>query len=324
MAKASEIGRVGIALGGGAARGWAHIGVLKTMADHGVEPDVVCGSSIGALVGGVYACGQLAELEEWVRNLTRAQVLRLLDIKVLGSGAIAGRRLMELFRESFGDPAIETLPRRFAAVATDLYSGAEVWLQQGPLLDAVRASISIPGVFTPVLMNGRWLTDGSLVNPVPVNVCRALGADVVIAVDLNSNRMTRPRRPTTDPEPVVVRDHTWRVGLGNLLQGRHHGQQAQAEESGGGVDSSGAPEVDLEASSPSMRRVLAASLDIMQDRIGRARLAGDPPDLLLSPWLGEVEPLDFSEGGDTIEEGCRCVQRMLPALDYLLGLESGS
>jgi NTE family protein len=309
MATEAGTPRVGIALGGGAARGWAHIGVLRALAEQGIEPEIVCGTSIGALVGGIYAAGGLTQLEEWVCQLNNRQVLRLLDLTVTGGGAIGGRRLMELYREMYGDPLIEELPRRFAAVATDLHSGAEVWLQQGSLLTAVRASVSLPGVFTPVLVDGRWLADGSLVNPVPVNLCRALGADIVIAVDLNSNRTTRPRRPAPpQPEPVVVRDHTWRVGLGNLFHGSRN-EQAPA------------PEADEGESPPGFRRVLVMSLDIMQDRIGRSRLAGDPPDLLLSPWLGEVEPLEFTGGLPTIEEGRRCVQRMTPALDYLLGLK---
>src|SRR5512140_611926 len=154
-----EIGkpRIGIALGGGAARGWAHIGVLRALAERGVEPEIVCGTSIGSLVGGIWALGSLPGLEEWVCQLTNRQVLRLLDITVSGGGAIAGRRLMDVFREAFGDPLIEELPRRYAAVATELFTGAEVWLQQGSLSTAIRASISLPAVFTPVLVNGRWL-----------------------------------------------------------------------------------------------------------------------------------------------------------------------
>jgi NTE family protein len=308
MPNESGAPRIGIALGGGAARGWAHIGVLRALSERGVEPEIVCGTSIGSLVGGVYALGSLAGLEEWVCQLSNRQVLRLLDITVSGGGAIGGRRLVEVFHDNFGDPAIEDLPMRYAAVATDLGSGAEVWLQQGPLATAIRASISLPAILTPVLVNGRWLADGSLVNPVPVNLCRALGADVVIAVDLNSNRMTRPRRAVpAEPEPPVAREHAWHLSLGSLWPRRHESEPASAEE----------PEVEP----PGFRQVLATSLDIMQDRIGRSRLAGDPPDLLISPWLADVEPLEFTGGQPTIEEGHRSVQRAMPALEYLLGLK---
>src|SRR5690606_16701961 len=155
--------RIGIALGGGSARGWAHIGVLAALAERGIEPDIVCGTSIGALVGGVYAAGKLPELEEWVKGLKRRDVLGLVDFTIAGGGVLGGRRLIDLYRQHLGEVRIEELPRRYAAVATDLESGSEVWLQDGPLLDAIRASISLPGVFTPVRRDGRWLADGALV-----------------------------------------------------------------------------------------------------------------------------------------------------------------
>jgi NTE family protein len=304
MAMSGGSPRIGIALGGGAARGWAHIGVLRALAERGIEPEVVCGTSIGALVGGIYAAGYLEELEAWVSRLTRRDVLRLVDLTV-GGGALGGKRLMELYREHFPELPIEALPRRFAAVATDLRSGAEVWLQQGSLLTAIRASISLPGLFTPVLVNGRWLADGSLVNPVPVSVCRALGAEIVIAIDLNANRMIRAQREAhEEATPAVVQERPRWSGLGRLLPGRFGREQDQPDE------------VEM----PGVMHVVATSLDIMQDRISRSRLAGDPPDLLLAPHLGDVEPLEFSGGGPTIEEGYHTVQRMLPAIDYLLGL----
>jgi len=301
--------RVGLALGGGAARGWAHIGVLRALEEHGIVPGVVCGTSIGALVGGIYVAGHLAELEAWVSRLTRRDVLRLVDLRVGGGGALSGKRLMELYREHIPELDIETLPRRFAAVATDLQSGAEVWLQRGSLLTAIRASISLPALFTPVLINDRWLADGSLVNPVPVTVCRALGADIVIAIDLNANRMIREQlQSVTEASLAVVRDRPLWSGLSRFLPGRFGPEP-------------GAPDAPDEPDMPGFMHVIFTSLDIMQDRIARSRLAGDPPDLLLAPHLGDVEPLEFSGGGPSIEEGYNTVQRMLPALDYLLGLQ---
>lgn len=296
--------RLGIALGSGSARGWAHIGVLAALAEQGIEPDIVCGSSVGALVGAIYVHGRLPAFEKWVGRLTRRDVLSLVDLTVTGrGGAMRGERLMEFYRSHVGDSEIQDLPKRFAAVATDLRTGAEVWLQQGSLVTAIRASISIPGLFTPTLVDGRWLADGGLVNPVPVNVCRALGADIVIAVELSRNVATRTWRQT-EVQPAVVNDRTWLARLGRLFPGS--GESVEPRET------------DAPAAAPRFNQVLLAALDIMEDRISRSRLAGDPPDLLLSPWVERVDPLEFSGGQSTIDEGYACVQRMLPALQHLV------
>lgn len=293
--------RIGVALGGGASRGWAHIGVLSALSEHGVEPDVVCGTSIGALVGGVYVAGQLAEFERWVSKLTRRDVLALVDFTVGGGGPIRGQRLMDFARQYIEDERIEDLPKPYAAVATDLRTGSEVWLREGSFLTAIRASISVPGLFTPVSLDGRWLADGGLVNPVPVTLCRALGADVVIAVDLNSNRTGR-RREQVEVQPAVVTERSWQSRITDYLSGPRKA----------------APENEP----PALSEILSASLYIMQDRISRSRLAGDPPDLLLTPRLQDVDPLDFAAGRSTIEEGYNTVHRMKPALQYILGLDS--
>jgi NTE family protein len=268
--------RLGIALGGGSARGWAHIGVLSALVEDGLEPDVVCGTSVGALVGGVYAAGKLPELEAWVGALTRRDVVALVDLTVTGGGMMGGRRLMALYRQHVGDVMIQDLPRPYAAVATDLRTGSEVWLRDGELLTAIRASISIPGLFTPVLRDGRWLVDGGLVNPVPVTLCRALGADVVIAVDLQS------AAPTTT-----------------------------AREQCEGSD---------DDTLPSVRSVIAMSLDVMQARLSRARLVGDPPDLLLAPRVRHIPLLEFSGGQPTIEEGYQVMRRAIPTLRDIMAL----
>src|SRR5690606_19460527 len=211
---------------------------------------------------------------------------------------------MEMYRSHLGDVTIEELPRKFAAVATDLDSGAEVWLQNGPLLDAIRASISLPGVFTPVRRNGSWLVDGGLVNPVPVSLCRALGAEVVIAVDLHGARRADSRRNAEgEARPAVVRTRERGFTLPGVLRGSNAGGEA------------GEPN----ATPPGFAWVLQSAIDIMQIRIGRSRLAGDPPDLLLAPRVLQVQPLEFAGGGGTIEEGRRVVRRMMPALTDLLG-----
>lgn len=305
MAAETSLPRLGIALGGGSARGWAHIGVLRALMEEGIEPEIVCGTSIGALVGGVYAAGRLEELGRWVGTLTRRDVLGLVDFTTARGGVIGGRRLMELYREHLGDIAIEELPRRYAAVATDLQSGTEVWLQEGPLLTAIRASISIPGLFTPIARDGRWLVDGGLVNPVPVNLCRALGAELVIAVDLLSGAALNPARGRS--EPAVVRTSTSRWNL-FARGGGQEGEEEAAEAT----------------SPPTVNAVIASSLDIMQTRLSRSRLAGDPPDLLLTPRVRQVAPLEFAGGQPTIDEGYGVMRRMLPALRDIMGLAAES
>ncbi len=190
--------RVGLALGSGSARGWAHIGVIRALEQAGIRPDVVCGTSIGALVGAAYAAGELDRLEQWVLGLRISDVAAFVDVS-LRSGLLKGERLMDFFRRNFADRPIEDLAMPFAAVATSLHTGAELWLRRGSVLDAVRTSIAVPGLFAPVLCEGSVLVDGGLVNPVPVSLARAMGADVLIAVDLASDILGRHLR--TDPPP---------------------------------------------------------------------------------------------------------------------------
>jgi NTE family protein len=204
--------RVGLALGSGSARGWAHLGVIRVLEQAGIRPDLVCGTSIGALVGAAYAADELDGFEKWLRGLSIADVISFMDVRMNG-GMIKGERLMEFFRRSFIDRPIEELPIPFAAVATALHNGTEVWLREGSTIDAVRASIALPALFMPVVLDGRILVDGGLVNPVPVSLARAMGADIVIAVDLNSNRLSRhhPEEPETETPPVVISE--WRRKL---------------------------------------------------------------------------------------------------------------
>lgn len=190
---------VGLALGGGGARGWAHIGIIRTLAEAGIQPDVVCGCSIGSLVGAAYVTGQIDPFAAWVQSLTWREILGLLDPGLSGGGLIRGGRLLRFLREHYRDIAIEESPIPFAAVATDLATGNEMWLRSGSLFDAVRASIAVPGLFGPVAMNGTWLIDGGLVNPVPVSLCRAMGANFIIAVALNADRAYPPVDPVTAP-----------------------------------------------------------------------------------------------------------------------------
>src|SRR5262245_43778903 len=178
--------KIGLALGAGSARGWTHIGVLRALAAAGIYPDIVAGTSVGALVGGCFVAGELDALEEFARSLTRRRILGFLDFNFSGSGLIHGQRLREVLRERLKDMTIETLSKRFVAVATEIGSGHETWLGRGYLADAIRASYAMPGIFKPVSIEGRWLFDGALVNPIPVSICRALGARYVIAVNVNT------------------------------------------------------------------------------------------------------------------------------------------
>jgi NTE family protein len=188
MSSDSKI-KVGLALGSGAARGWAHLGVLRALDDLGIVPDVVCGTSIGALVGGFHVSGFLPDLEEWARKLTKLRMVRYLDLRVTSNGMIAGNKLFGEMERRLGDMRFEDLARPFAVVATDLYTGHEVWYAEGEMVPAIRASFSLPGLFEPVRVDDRWVIDGALVNPVPVS----------------SSPSISTRRPTATARPSRTR-----------------------------------------------------------------------------------------------------------------------
>ena len=194
--------RIGVALGAGSARGWAHIGVLQALLEAGIRPEIICGTSIGALVGAVHADDRLAGLEEWVKALTWRKVVGYFDLS-FGGGLLKGDKLFNVLRTEFLARHIEELKHPFAAVATDLATGREIWLREGPVADAVRASIAMPGLFTPSRRDGQLLVDGALVNPVPVTLARAMGADFVIAVDLSSTIVGRFARKADSEEPKM-------------------------------------------------------------------------------------------------------------------------
>lgn len=284
---------IGLVLGGGAARGWAHIGVIRALEKIGVKPDLVCGTSIGALVGAIYAAGELDRFEEWVLGLGVSEIFSYIDVSFSG-GLLKGDRLMEFLRTDFVDRPIEALPIPFAAVATSLNNGIEVWLRKGSTVDAVRASIALPGLFTPVLHEGVVLVDGGLVNPVPVSVARAMGADVVIAVDLNTDRLGQRIRVSFAEDELTqqVEVASWTEKLKENL--------------GAYMPSISAEKPKL----PSMMDVLASSINVMQVRITRSRMAGEPPDLIITPKLGNVGMLDFHLAKEIIDEGRRAVDNV--------------
>ena len=289
-------GRIGLALGSGGARGWAHVGVIRALEEAGIRPEIVCGSSSGALVGALYAAGRMEALEGWGRQLDWRQVVSYLDLSLRG-GLIRARRLVEFLTAELADRSIESLSPTFAAVATDLATGREIWLREGPLVESLRAAIALPGFITPVRVDGQWLVDGGLVNPVPVSLCRALGAESVIAVDLNTTLLVRGDEAR--PAERAGGRHGLRDVLGGLRSWRAPGK-------GGGL------------ASPSLYEVIVSSINIMQVRIARARMAGDPPDLLVTPRLSDFAWLDFDRAAEAVDEGRRAAARALA------GLEAGS
>ena len=293
---------VGIALGGGAARGFAHIGVLQTLLANGLKPDVVAGTSMGAVIGGCYAAGKLDHFAEWALGLTRRRMLGYLDVSLAGSGLITGGRLARRLEAAVGQIKIEALETRFAAIATEIDTGHEVWLTRGRLLEALRASYALPGVFPPVHIGGRWLLDGALVNPVPVSAARALGTRLVIGVNTNADLFGRgatihshgfeeeERVPPDEPSA----DSGWRgkAAVRKFLRRRFVEREGRL----------GLPSVMIEA------------YNVMQDRITRARLAGDPADIMISPRVGHIGMFDFHRAEEAIRLGADAAERSLTTI----------
>ena len=295
---------IGLALGSGSSRGWSHIGVINALADQGIVPDIICGTSIGSLVGGSYVSNNLEKLEEWVCSLTRFETARFFEINTSLNGFVNTERLHHFLNEyvASDNSVIEGLDKQYATVATDLETGREVWLSKGSVLEAVWSSISLPGLFPAIKNNNKWLVDGGLVNPVPVSVCRALGADIVIAVNLNGD-----------------------------IVGKHFQKQKNIIKQDAGVVDKITDLVTEYAASvftttkvkdqpPSLFEAIASSVNITQDRITRSRMAGDPPDILLSPKLSHIGLLEFYRANEAINEGKECVQRMLPEIQHVLSI----
>jgi NTE family protein len=283
---------LGIALGSGSARGWAHIGVLQALTEQGIAPDFVAGCSMGAMVGAAFAAGRIEQLETWALSLDWKRVVGLADVGLRG-GLFKGDRLLNLYQGQFVQCPFSELSVPFAAVATDLATGQEVWLREGNVSDAVRASCTVPGLFRPVLREGRYLVDGSVVNPIPVSLCRAMGAQVVIAVDLGSHRARR--FPLESQQASTVKSQ--RRGFFDIL--------------------SSSPPPDVRPL-PSITDTLLGAIDIMQERIGQARLAGESPEVLLTPRLGHFGPFEYHRAALAIAAGREAVTEMLPAIRSVL------
>lgn len=303
--------KIGLALGSGSARGWAHIGVIRALEAMDIRPDIIAGSSIGSLVGGAYASDNLDAFEDWVRRLDSKTIVSFLDISWNGGGLIEGEKLFSHFHEHFKDMDIERMSRPFAAVATDMQTGREVWLDKGLLSEAIRSSIALPGLFTPARSGERWYIDGGIVNPVPVSLCRAMGAELVIAVNLNGDIVGKHLRKThKEQEEEAVE--------ASFFDNEYWGKTVDAFKQVLSKESVLKDLLTPREKNPGMFEVIANSLNIMQDRITRSRMAGDPPDIILSPHLSDLGLTEFDQADVAIEEGRRSVQRMESALKDLI------
>ena len=301
---------IGLALGGGAARGFAHIGILRTLLANGIVPDIVVGTSIGAVVGASYAAGHLDTLEAWAKGLLPRNIFSYLDIRLNGSGLIGGSKLAAQLEASFGGILIDELPLKFAAVSTEVNTGHEIWITDGKLVEAVRASYALPGIFEPVLIGDRWLVDGALVNPVPVSAARALGAEVVIACNVSTDVFGHgtiisahgkaPAEPEMPAEPEIVEKR----GFGKFFSAE---KTVKREFFGS-------------AGRPGISTVMVEAFNIMQDRITRSRLAGDPPDVLISPRVGKIGWFDFHRAEETIAHGARAAERNIESIQEAISL----
>jgi NTE family protein len=300
---------VGLALGGGAARGLAHIGVIEALIEAGLEPDIVAGTSIGAVAGAFYACGRLDVLHGFARELTMRRLLRYLDVNLAGSSLMTGKRLEKTLDSHLGDAQIEALDKKFVAIATELGTGQEIWLTKGSLLAALRASYALPGIFKPVRIGGRWLMDGALVNPVPVTAARALGANFVIAVTLHSGHYVRntlfpiEAEASLDPkpEPTLEEDRPKKNRFA-MVKRQMIGRRRDG--------------------APGIPRVVLEAFNITQNRIARSRLAGDPPDATIQVHLDGIGLFDFHKAEHAIDQGRAAVNRYLSSMrrDAISGL----
>ncbi|MCD6184773.1 MAG: patatin-like phospholipase family protein [Deltaproteobacteria bacterium] len=295
---------IGLALGSGSSRGWSHIGIIKALSDIGIEPNIICGTSIGSLVGASYISNNLEKLEEWVRSLTKFKLARFFNITTSMNGFINTQKLQYFLNKYVADDEllIENFTKRYAAVATELETGRELWLTKGSLIKAVWSSISLPGMFPPIKNKDKWLVDGGLVNPVPVSVCRALGADIVIAVNLNGDIV---RKRFRHPENTIKRN-TGVVGKVTDFVREYTASVFTA--------------TNEDDQPPGLFDAIVGSINITQDRITRSRMAGEPPDIMLAPKLSHIGLLEFYRASEAISEGEKCVQRLIPEINYVLGM----
>lgn len=293
---------IGLALGGGLARGFSHIGVLKALNRNGIYPSIIAGTSIGSVVGGCYLVEKLDELEKWALSLNRLKVLSYLDFRVRSAGLIGGKRLKETLLPHFKDLTFADLPHSFTCIATDLATGHEIWLNEGDLMSAMIASFSLPGVFPPVFKDERFMVDGALVNPCPISPCQALGARMTIAIDLNADLIGKAAKPGASYQTITGFDifNTKDVPLENqkpFLASSVSRRLFRREEN-----------------DPSLFGVMVSALGILQDRLTRSRLAGDPPDIHIKPAIGHIGLLEFEKAPELIKAGEDMTEKLMPEI----------
>ncbi len=288
---------IGLALGGGVARGWCHIGILRTLIRAGFEPDIIAGTSIGAVVGGLYLAGKLDELEAWARSLDAKRVRAMMDISLTSGGLVAGRKLATLLDEYIGGVLVENLTRNFAAVTTELKTGHEIWLRSGPLTQALRASYALPGVFPAVNIDGRFHVDGALTNPVPTAAARAMGGRLVIGVGLHVDGQ-QADEDISEPGPFGDDDGSWTdwIRPDRMVAKMIFGPRKDG---------------------PGISATMTGALNIMLDRLTRMRLAADPADVMIEPDVSHIGLLEFDRADELIALGGQAAERALPLIERL-------
>lgn len=310
--------RIGLALGSGGARGWSHLGVLRRLNELGLPLHCIAGTSIGSIAAAVYASDSLDTMESLATQLDWKRVAQLfLEVGLPRSGLLAGKNIMRFLKDVIPARAISDLSLPFAAVATDLQSETEIVLNTGNLFDAIRASIAIPGILTPLRLNGKDLVDGGLVNPLPVSVCRAMGANFVIAVDINLGASTRKRKPLKKAPklPVPSQRIAKLVASVSMLVPT---LQTPMEDA---LKRWTAPQ-KKDAETLSIFDVLTRSFRLIENQITRRELALNPPDILIQPAVGNIMTLEFHRGQEAIAAGVSAVDEMLPQLRQLLTFKS--
>jgi NTE family protein len=340
--------KIGLALGSGASRGWAHIGVIQALEELGIKVDVVAGCSIGAYVGAAYASGKLEPLADWVKSLTEWQVFALMGVGFYRGGLVSGVKVFKALQDNFTFAQFHEMQKPFAAVATDLYSGREVDFTKGSVVDAVRASCAIPGLFPPVCINDRWLVDGGVVNPVPVNLCRQMGADIVFAINLSADfrpqsllqiqrEHEKNQQKTSDffkRSQAQIQQWFKKSSSSDDLEDEDETTRALDEQTQSTQDDRNENAIDIleqanqeedvsdqtikTMPAPSILNAMSGSLDILQARVTRSRLAGDPPDILIEPQLRDFGMMEFYRATEMIEEGRNSVKRIADQIKYQL------
>jgi NTE family protein len=297
--------KIGLALGSGSSRGWSHLGILKSLEKIGIVPDIVCGTSVGALIGASYVSNKLPELEKWILSLSKLELAKFYSINPTTNGFVDIEKIKNFIHQCVApaDTLIENAKIRYASIATELHTGKEVWFKQGLFMDAVLSSMSLPGLFQPHFYNNKWLVDGGLVNPVPVSACRALGADFVIAVNLNSDIVGKHFKNSKTQE----NDSNIKINESSITKYINKLRSASLK--------------TKPLKTPSLFETIASSINITQDRITKSRMVGDPPDILLSPKLSQIGLLDFHRAKEAIAEGEACVKRANSEFEYLFSYQ---